>query len=60
MTKEQKENIKKAGVTFIKAIVPPAIAFATAVLTTLISGDDVTGTVVGSVAGTVCNGLVYA
>lgn len=58
MTDEQKKNIKNALVVFIKAVIPPTIALVSAVLTTLVSGNDtVLGAVVGTITGTVANGL---
>lgn len=58
MTDEQKKTIKNALVVFIKAVIPPAIAFVSAVLTTLVSGNDtVLGAIVGSITGTIANGL---
>lgn len=58
MTENQKKSIKNAVVTFIRAVIPPAIALVSAVLTTLVSGNDATaGAVVGTIAGSVASGL---
>lgn len=58
MTENQKKSIKNAVVTFIRAVIPPAVALLSAVLTTLVSGNDATvGTVVGTITGSIASGL---
>lgn len=58
MTDEQKKAIKKAGVNFLKAIIPPLVAMISSILTTLISGDMSTGVAVGCVGGLASNCIV--
>ena len=56
MKDEQKKAIKKAFTIFVKALIPPTVALISAILTTLVSGDNVAlGTSVGAVAGYVAN-----
>lgn len=58
MTDEQKKSIKKAAVTFLKAIIPPLVAMISSILTTLISGDMSTGVAVGCVGGVATSCIV--
>lgn len=58
MNENQKKSIKNAVVTFIRAVIPPAIALISAVLTTLVSGNDAAvGAVVGTITGSIASGL---
>lgn len=57
MSDEKKERIKKAAIVFIKACIPPAIAFVSSVLTTLLGGDIGTSTAIGSALG-IASGIV--
>lgn len=58
MTDEQKKAVKKAVVTFVKAITPPLVAMTSSILTTVISGDVSTGVAVGCVSGVATNCIV--
>lgn len=56
MTDKQKEEMKKALLTFLKAMIAPTIAFITSLLTILVSGDNASvalGTAVGTVTGSI-------
>lgn len=64
MTDKQKEEMKKAFLTFLKAMIAPTIAFVTSLLTILVSGDTANvavgtaaGTITGSIAQIVANGV---
>lgn len=57
MSGEKKERIKKAVIVFIKACIPPAVAFVSSVLTTLLGGDIGASTAVGSTLG-IASGIV--
>lgn len=59
MDEKKKAQIKNALVTFVKALIPPTIALVSAILTTLVSGDNVAvGTSVGAITGYVANAVV--
>ena len=59
MDEKKKAQIKNALITFIKALIPPTIALISAILTTLVSGDNVAvGTSVGAITGYVANAVV--
>lgn len=59
MEENKKTQIKKAFVIFIKALIPPTIALISAILTTLVSGDNVAvGASVGAVTGYVANAII--
>lgn len=53
MTDKQKQDLKKAFKTFLKALIPPVVALVSSVLTTLLSSGDVaSATLVGTTIGT--------
>lgn len=59
MNEKKKNQIKNALVTFVKALIPPTIALISAILTTLVSGDNIAvGTSVGAVTGYVANAVI--
>ena len=59
MDEKKKNQIKNALVTFVKALIPPTIALISAILTTLVSGDNVAvGTSVGASTGYVANAVI--
>lgn len=59
MDEKKKAQIKNALVTFVKALIPPTIALVSAILTTLVSGDNVAvGTSVGAITGYVANAVI--
>lgn len=59
MDENKKAQIKRAFVTFVKALIPPTIALISAILTTLVSGDNVAvGTSVGAVTGYIANAVI--
>lgn len=59
MDENKKAQIKKAFVTFVKALIPPIIALISAILTTLVSGDNVAvGTSVGAMTGYIANAVI--
>lgn len=59
MDEKKKAQIKNALVTFVKALIPPTIALISAILTTLVSGDNVAvGTSVGAITGYVANAVI--
>lgn len=59
MDENKKAQIKKAFVTFVKALIPPTIALISAILTTLVSGDNVAvGTSVGAMTGYIANAVI--
>lgn len=61
MDDKKKEEIKRALLVFVKAMIAPTIAFVTSLLTILLSGDPsvaastALGTVTGSVAQIIAN-----
>lgn len=59
METEKKEKLKKAFIVFLKALIPPLVALVSSVLTVVLGGDGVTGTLVGSVTGVASNALTY-
>lgn len=59
MDERKKTQIKNALVTFVKALIPPTIALISAILTTIVSGDNVAvGTSVGSITGYIANAVI--
>lgn len=59
MDEKKKTQIKNALVTFIKALIPPTIALISAILTTLVSGDNIAvGASVGAITGYVANAVI--
>ena len=59
MDEKKKAQIKNALITFVKALVPPTIALVSAILTTLVSGDNVAvGTSVGAMTGYIANMVI--
>ena len=59
MDEKKKAQIKNALITFIKALIPPTIALISAILTTLVSGDNVAvGTSVGAMTGYIANAII--
>ena len=59
MDENKKAQIKKAFMTFVKALIPPTIALISAILTTLVSGDNVAiGTSVGAITGYIANTVI--
>ncbi len=59
MDEKKKTQIKNALVTFVKALIPPTIALISAILTTLVSGDNVAvGTSVGAMTGYIANAVI--
>ncbi len=59
MDEKKKIQIKNALVTFVKALIPPTIALISAILTTLVSGDNIAvGTSVGAITGYVANAVI--
>lgn len=59
MDEKKKSQIKNALVTFVKALIPPTIALISAILTTLVSGDNVAvGTSVGAMTGYIANAVI--
>ena len=59
MDEKKKVQIKNALVTFLKALIPPTIALISAILTTLVSGDNVAvGTSVGAMTGYIANAVI--
>ena len=59
MDKNKKVQIKNAFVTFVKALIPPAIALISAILTTLVSGDNIAvGTSIGAITGYIANTVI--
>ena len=59
MDEKKKTHIKNAFITFIKALIPPTIALISAILTTLVSGDNVAvGTSVGAMTGYIANAVI--
>lgn len=59
MDEKKKKQIKNAFTTFVKALIPPTIALISAILTTIVSGDNIAvATSVGAVAGYVANSAV--
>jgi hypothetical protein len=59
MDEKKKTQIKNAFTTFVKALIPPIIALISAILTTIVSGDNIAvATSVGAVAGYVANNVV--
>lgn len=59
MDEKKKAQIKNALVTFVKALIPPTIALISAILTTIVSGDNVAvGASVGAITGYVANAVI--
>ena len=59
MDEKKKEEMKKAFITFLKALIPPTIALVSSILTTLVSGDNIAvGTSVGALSGYVANAVI--
>lgn len=59
MDERKKKQIKNALVTFVKALIPPTIALISAILTTLVSGDNIAvGTSVGAMTGYIANAVI--
>ena len=59
MDEKKKAQIKNSLITFVKALIPPTIALISAILTTLVSGDNVAvGTSVGAITGYVANAVI--
>lgn len=59
MDERKKAQIKNALVTFVKALIPPTIALISAILTTLVSGDNVAvGASVGAMTGYIANAVI--
>lgn len=59
MDENKKKEIKKALITFLKALIPPTIALISSVLTTIVSGDNVAvGTSIGALSGYVANAMI--
>lgn len=59
MDEKKKAQIKNALVTFVKALIPPTIALISAILTTLVSGDNIAvATSVGAVTGYIANAVI--
>lgn len=59
MDDKKKTQIKQAFITFVKALIPPTIALISAILTTLVSGDNVAvGTSVGAITGYIANSVI--
>lgn len=59
MDERKKTQIKNALITFVKALIPPTIALISAILTTIVSGDNVAvGTSVGAMTGYVANAVI--
>lgn len=59
MDVKKKAQIKNALITFVKALIPPTIALISAILTTLVSGDNVAvGTSVGAMTGYIANAVI--
>ena len=59
MDEKKKAQIKNALITFIKALIPPTIALISAILTTLVSGDNIAvDASVGAVTGYIANTFV--
>lgn len=59
MDGKKKAQIKNALLTFVKALIPPTIALISAILTTIVSGDNVAvGTSVGAITGYVANAVI--
>lgn len=59
MDEKKKAQIKNALITFVKALIPPTIALVSAILTTLVSGDNVAvGASVGAITGYVANAVI--
>lgn len=59
MDENKKAQIKKAFVTFVKALIPPTIALISAILTTLVSGDNIAvGTSIGAMTGYIANSVI--
>lgn len=59
MDEKKKAQIKNALITFVKALIPPTIALISAILTTLVSGDNVAiGTSVGAMTGYIANAVI--
>ena len=59
MDEKKKNQIKNALVTFVKALIPPTIALVSAILTTLVSGDNVAvGASVGAMTGYIANAVI--
>lgn len=51
MTDDKKIALRKAVAVFIKACIPPFVAFVSSVLTTVLGGDIGTSTAVGTALG---------
>lgn len=62
MTDRQKEEMKKAFLVFLKAMIAPTIAFVTSILTILVSGEPsvAIGTAAGTVSGTIAQIITHA
>ena len=59
MDERKKAQIKNALITFVKALIPPTIALISAILTTLVSGDNVAvGASVGAMTGYIANAVI--
>ena len=59
MDENKKKEMKKALITFMKALIPPTIALISSILTTLVSGDNIAvGTSVGALTGYIANTIV--
>ena len=59
MDEKKKAQIKNALITFVKALIPPTIALISAILTTLVSGDNVAvGASVGAMTGYIANAVI--
>lgn len=59
MDEKKKNQIKNALLTFVKALIPPTIALISAILTTLVSGDNIAvGASVGAITGYVANAVI--
>lgn len=57
--KKKKEEIKKAFIAFVKALIPPTIALISSILTTLVSGENIAaGTTVGTMTGYIANKMI--
>lgn len=59
MDDKKKAQIKNALVTFVRALIPPTIALISAILTTIVSGDNIAvATSVGAVTGYIANAVI--